>query len=282
MTDRKKGILLAIGAAFFYALIAASVKWIDDIPSYEKFFFRSVFGFVFICSFMLRQKMAFQHVNQLMLILRGLTGVAGGITYYLAVSKASLAEVISLSNMFPFMVVILSAIFLGEKIKFYHMAALILSFTGAMLVIRPGFSEVNIYYIIAFISAVFTAFSYTILKHVRKTDTSEMVVFYVSLMGMLGCVPFMLAGDFVMPSAYQFFQLSILGLTATLYQFCVSAAYKYAPAGELSIYSYTTIIFSALIGILLWGEYPALATIFGIACIFTGGYIIFRQEKRGS
>ncbi len=279
MTDRRKGILMAIGAAFFYAMIAVSIKWIDDIPPLEKFFFRSVFGLAFICIFMIRSRAPFKHVNRGMLILRGLTGLAGGLTYYLAVSKAPMAEVITLSNMFPFMVVILSAIFLKEKIRSYHIAAVAISFVGAIFVIRPGFAEINIYYIIAFTSAIFTAFSYTILRHLRTTDTSEIVVFYFSLIGVLGCIPIMLLGEFVVPTAYQFFQLLILGFNATLYQWLVSSAYKYAPAGELSIYSYTTIIFSALLGILLWQEYLVPATIIGIACIFIGGYIIFRKEK---
>ena len=278
MTDRRKGILMAIGAAFFYAMIAVSIKWIDGIPPLEKFFFRSVFGLVFICIFMARYRVSFKYVNQAMLILRGLTGLAGGLTYYLAVSKAPLAEVITLSNMFPFMVVILSAIFLKEKIKSYHIAAVAISFAGALLVIRPGFSGMNIYYIVAFSSAVFTAFSYTILKHLRTTDTSEIVVFYFSLIGVMGCVPIMLLGQFVMPTAYQFFQLSVLGLNATIYQWLVSSAYKHAPAGELSIYSYTTILFSSLMGILFWQEYLMPATVLGIICIFIGGYIIFRRE----
>ena len=278
MTDRQKGISMAIGAAFFYAMIAASVKWIDGIPPMEKFFFRSVFGLVFIIIFMYRSNVSFKYVNQGMLILRGLTGLAGGLTYYLAVSKAPLAEVISLSNMFPFMVILLSAFFLREKIKSYHLLAVAISFVGALFVIRPGFDEINIYYIIAFASAIFTAFSYTILKHLRTTDTSEIVVFYFSLIGVLGCLPIMILGQFIMPTPYQFFQLSVLGLNATLYQWLISSAYKYAPAGELSIYSYTTILFSSLIGILFWHEYLMPATVFGIVCIFIGGYIIFRKE----
>ncbi len=279
MTDRRKGILMAIGAAFFYAMIAVSIKWIDGIPPLEKFFFRSVFGLVFICIFMARAHMTFKCVNQGMLILRGLTGLAGGLAYYLSVSKAPMAEVMTLTNMFPFMVVILSAIFLKEKIRPYHIAAVAISFAGALFVIRPGFSEVNIYYIIAFISAIFTAFSYTILKHLRTTDTSEIVVFYFSLIGVFGCIPIMMLGQFVLPTGFQYFQLCILGLNATLYQWLVSSAYKYAPAGELSIYSYTTIIFSALLGMLLWQEYLLPATIIGMGCILLGGYIIFRKEK---
>lgn len=280
MKSRTKGVLMAIGAAFFYAMIAATVKWIGSgMPPFEKFFFRSAFGFVLICVIMSRQRLPFRPVNQAMLVLRGVTGLIAGIAYYVAVSAAPLAEVITLSNIFPFMVVILSAFFFKEKIRSYHLAALALSFAGVLLVMRPGFADVNIYYIIASFSAVFTAFAYICLKQARKTDTSEMVVFYFSLIGMLGCLPFMLAGNFIMPTAFQLFQLVILGLNATAYQLLVSGAYKYAPAGELSIYSYTTIVFSAAIGMLFFGEYPALATVIGITAILVGAYIIFRREK---
>jgi drug/metabolite transporter (DMT)-like permease len=277
--DRTKGILLAIGGAFFFSMIGVSIKWIDGIPALEKFFFRSVFGLLFICIFMVRSKIPFKYVNLPMLILRGLTGVVGGITFYVAISGAPMAEVTTLSNIFPFMVVILSAIFLKEPIRRFHIIAVVISFIGAMFVIRPGFTEINIYYIIAFVSAIFTAFSYTILKHLRITDTSEIVVFYYSIIGVLGCIPIMILGNFIIPTPFQFFQLLVLGLNATLYQWFISSAYKYAPAGELSIYSYTTIVFSALMGILFWQEYLVPATIIGILCIFIGGYVIFRKEK---
>ena len=217
-------------------------------------------------------------MNQPGLIARGITGFLGAFFYYIALSNAPMAETVTLSNLYPFLMIIFCGLFLGETIKKYHIIALLLSFGGAVFIIKPGFEAVNFYYLIALLSSVCMAITYTILKHVRKTDSSELIVLYFSLISAIGCFPLMLLEDIVIPSAFQFFQLICLGLTATLFQMFMTAAYKYAPASEVSIYSYTSIIFSAGFGILFWGEIPHLFSIIGIAFILSGAYLIYKYR----
>lgn len=278
--EKQKAALFMLIAAFFYAFMAGIVKSIEGIPVFEKLFFRNTFGMVFIVLITLRQRIPLKGVNKIGLLGRGITGFIAAAFYYLALTKTPLGETVTISNTYPFLVLLLSAFFLKEKINKKHIIALILSFAGTLLIIRPGFSVFNADYFFAILTAVFTAITYTILKHVRETDSAVVVVFYFSMISTLLCIPFMVFGHFVMPDTIQLLKLIALGLAGTFYQWCVSTAYKYAPAGEISIYSYTSIVFSAIMGIVIWGELPAFASILGMIAIFGGAFVIFRKDAK--
>lgn len=267
-------------AAFFYALMAAMVKSIDGIPVFEMLFFRTAFGSVFIIVLMLKRHISFKGVNKTGLFFRGLTGFIADAFYFISITKILLAETVTITNTYPFIVVLLSALFLREKIKRHHFIALILCFTGALLIIRPGFCVFNFDYIYAILTSIFIAITYTILKKVRETDPAEIVVLYFSVMTTLLSIPFMVFGQFVLPDAGQLAQLMALGVVGTVYQWFVSTAYKYAPASEISIYSYTSIVFSSVMGIVFWDEYPVLATIAGMTAIISGAFVIFKKDSR--
>jgi len=267
-------------AAFVYALLSAEVKWIEGIPVFEKMFFRSLFGLIMVSIILWREKISFWGNKRFALMGRGLTGLVSTFLYYMALSYAPLAETVTLSNTYPFLLAVLCWIFLGEKIKRFHIIALTLSFAGAVLIIRPGFTDVNFYYIIALLSAVFMAITYTFLRKARETEHSQVIVFWLSFFCTFGCIPIMFFEDVVIPSPFQLFQLILLGVTATVYQLLMSQAYKYAPATEVSIYSYTTIIFSAVLGFLVWGEVPAIFTVIGAALIILGAFIVFKGQNK--
>jgi drug/metabolite transporter (DMT)-like permease len=280
--EKQKAILYMLIAVFFLTLMAALVKSINGIPVFERLFFRTAFGAGFIIIFMLQKRISFKGINKSGLIFRGLTGCIADIFYFIALTKILLAETMTITNTYPFFVLLLSAVFLGEKIKRHHIIALILCFAGTLLIIRPGFSSLNLNYFYAIGASVFAAITYTILKKVRETDSAEIVVLYFSVITTLICIPFMVFGHFVLPNMIQLAQLIGLGLAGTLYQWFMSTAFKYAPAGELSIYSYTSIVFSSITGILFWGEYPALVAIVGMISIILGAFVIFKKDARAN
>ncbi|MDO4482402.1 MAG: DMT family transporter [Bacillota bacterium] len=279
MSNKKKAALLMVAAAFVYALLSATVKWIQGIPVFEKMFFRTFFGLVFVSIIVVKDRIPVKGTNRFALIGRGVTGFISTFLYYMALSYAPIAETVTLSNTYPFLLAIFCWIFLGEKIKPFHIAALALSFIGAVLIIRPGFSDINFYYIIAVLSSVFMAVTYTFLRKARETENSQVIVLWYSAICTVGCIPVMFMEKLVIPTPFQFIQLISLGIIATVYQLMMSQAYKYAQATEVSIYSYTTIIFSAVLGIIIWSEIPGVFTVIGAILIVSGAYVIFRGQN---
>ena len=216
--------------------------------------------------------------NKPFLILRGVLGLIATGGYYYALSNAPLADTVTLTNIYPFFVIIFSWVFIKEKIRKVHIYTFLLSLLGAVLIIRPQFHSINIFYIFAFFSAVFTGAAYTNIKHLQKTDDTLVIMFYYSLITAVAFLPFVFMGHFVIPKGWGLFKLLVLGLTGTLYQTCMTSAYKYAPAGEIAIYSYASIVFSGIIGLVIWSEIPTLLSVTGSALIILAAFINYKAR----
>jgi drug/metabolite transporter (DMT)-like permease len=82
----------------------------------------------------------------------------------------------------------------------------------------------------------------------------------------VGTLPFMMM-NFVLPTTTQLTYLILTGIFAAIAQFTLTYSYKYAPASEVAIYNYTNIVFSAILGLLIWNEVPDYLSVVGGAII---------------
>ncbi|MGO1371443.1 MAG: DMT family transporter [Senegalia sp. (in: firmicutes)] len=280
MDDRKKGIILILLSALFFASMAATVKFLDRIPVVEKIFFRNFLGLLVATYLIKKNKKKVLGNNKRLLIFRSIFGLLGVAAYFYALSNLPLADTVILNKMSPFFVLVLAAIFLGEKIKKLQFISLILAILGAGFVVKPEFDVSIIPYIIALLSAFFAGSAYTIIRHLRHTDSSETIVFYFTFISTVAMIPFMLAGQFVVPTLIEAIGFLGLGIFATTAQFLMTNAYRFAPAGELAIYTYTNIVFSTIIGIIIWSEIPDILSIIGGILIILAGFINYYSNKK--
>ena len=88
--------------------------------------------------------------------------------------------------------------------------------------------------------------------------------------------------QFKMFTTYQFIFLILTGVAASCAQFALTAAYKYAPAKDISIYDYTQVIFTALIGFTLFGDFPDKISLIGYLLILGASFAIFLHNKKES
>ena len=278
MDDRKKAISLILLSALFFALMAATVKYLGDMPVVEKIFFRNLIGVIAAFYLVKKKGRSLKGNNTKLLLLRSLTGLLGIAAYFYALSNIYLADAVILNKMSPFFVVILAAIFLNEKIKKPQFIALVFAIIGAAMVIKPRFDYTVIPALIGLLSAFLAGSSYTIIRYLKETDYPETIVFYFALISSVAMLPFLLAGQFVIPTFPQMLGLLGLGVFATTAQLLMTNAYHFAPAGELSIYTYSNIIFSTIIGLVIWGEIPDLLSIFGGVAIIIAGIINYRSK----
>lgn len=283
VSDRQKGVFLAVLSALFYSLISVCVKWIGGtLPTVEVLFFRGAVMLAVASATMVVKHQRLSGRHKPLLILRGFSGVLGAFTYYAAVARAPLAETMALVNLSPFVVTVLAAAFLGERLRKGHVLALLISFGGALCIIRPNFAHVETGYLIAFASAVITGCSYTMVRKLKQDVDTPTIVFYYNIVTALVAFPVMMLGGFVMPSGAEWIKLLCLGISALLFNYFNTSAYKYAPAGEISIYNYLSVIFSSAFGVLLWKEHLVAGTVLGIALILGGAYLSFRSDKRSA
>lgn len=280
MKDRNKGILLMIIASLCFALMASAVKYTGAIPTMQIVFFRNFIGMVISGYMIYSRGGSFKGRNRGGLVFRSLFGLAGVFLYFYSLGRIPLSDAVVLNQMSPFFVVVLSALFLKEPIKRLQIPAVFLAMAGVIFIIRPEFNASIIPSLIALMSAVFAAAAYTTIRHLRLTDQPQVIIFYFTAFSVVVAIPFMALGQFQWPTALQFLGLLAVGLFATAAQFFMTYAYRYAQAGDLSIYSYGKTLFSTLIGAVIWMEIPDPYSVIGIIFILTGAYVNYFSSKK--
>jgi drug/metabolite transporter (DMT)-like permease len=272
---------MTISAAAF-AGMGALVKAAADVPVVEKVVVRNLISLVIAGVFAWRagRPLLGRRENQGLLLLRSLLGVAGVVCYFYAIDHLILADATMLTRLSPFFVAIFALFFLGERPPKAVIFAMMVAFAGGLLVIKPRFDLSILPALIGLTSAVFAGGAYTVVRSLRSRETPETIVFYFSLVTVVVLTPFT-ALNFHLPNGRETALLIGIGVGAAIGQFGLTLAYRYAPAAGVSIYSHTTIVFSALLGWAFWAEFPDLLSFVGGVLIIAGGALAFAAERQG-
>lgn len=277
--DRKKGIIMMLLSAFFFALMAATVKSLQAYPLTEKMFFRNFLGFVFAFVMVKKNGGSLKGNNRKLLLLRSVLGMLGVAAYFYSIQFLNLADAVIINKFSPFFVVLLSWLILKEKIGKGQIMALVLAIIGAGLVTKPTFSVTVVPALIGLMASMFAGMAYVTVSYLRKSDSPETIVFYFTLVTSLCMVPFALSGGWIVPTGMDILKALGLGVFSTAGQIFMTYGYRYADASEVSIYSYSDIIYSMVIGIFLFSELPDYLTLVGGITILAAGFINFYTKK---
>ncbi|PUU90600.1 DMT family transporter [Halanaerobium sp.] len=279
MDDDEKGIMYMILSSVFFALMAAIVKFLGDIPLTEKIFFRNLVGILFGLFIVSRNGKKIKLNNFKLVLLRSLIGFLSIASYFYALTQMKMADAVILNKTSPFFVMIFAALFLNEKIKKTQLFSLSFAVIGALFVIKPSFGSEMIPALIALSAGILSGISYTLLRHLRKSESSETIVLAFCTFSTLATLPFLFTGKFVVPDLQEVLALFALGIFAVLAQFFLTKAYRFSKAGDVSIYAYSNIVFSVIIGIIIFSEIPDYFSVFGGAAIILAGFINFYASR---
>lgn len=276
-----KGVLCMVGSGLAFAFMGAFVKLAGDIPTFQKVFFRNSVSM--IVALVMIRKIGFKNIplfghkgNRGMLILRSVMGVSGVGLNFWAINHLFLTDSTMLNKISPFFVTIFAWLFLREKMSKLQIPATIIVFLGALLIIKPEFSMDVLPALAGFGGAAAAGAAYTIIRFLKGKEEPATIIFFFSLFSVVSTFPIMMIQGFVPPTAAQWFYLIMIGVSASFGQFGVTTAYKYAPAAEVSIYNYTSVIFATLIGyFILDKEIPDIWTIIGSVIIVGVAVLIF-------
>ncbi len=280
-SHKTKAILLMLGSALFFAIMTAFVKLAGDIPSMEKALFRNAVSLVISFTILKSKKQSLwgKRENRPFLLLRAVTGAIGILLFFYSIDHLILADSSMLNKMSPFFVIIFARIFLKNPIKPFQISSLILALAGSALIIKPGFHFSSTFpAIVGITGAVLAGMTYTMVSYLGNKESSFTIVFCFSLISTIACLPFFFIQP-VIPTPVQLTYLLATGAAAAGGQFMLTAAYKYAPAGEVSIYQYAQIVFASILGIALFSELPDLFSLAGYILIFSAGFHIYRKGR---
>lgn len=287
ISENTKGIICIVISAFFFAMMAVFVKLAGDIYFIQKAFFRNAVAFVIAMFSVMaeakrkgKESVAIPKGALIFLCLRSITGGAGIFGNFYAIDRLVLSDAAILNKMAPFFAILFSFILLKEKIRTVPLIAIIVAFLGSMLVIKPTFDfSQMIPSLSGFLSGVGAGFAYAC---VRKLSTmkcnGKVVVLFFSGFTMLISAPYLVLR--FNPMTWQ--QLLFLigaGVCGAGGQFSITAAYFHAPAREISIYDYSQIIFSTLLGLIFFGQLPDILSLIGYIVIVAMAVMNFVYNK---
>ncbi|HLR71767.1 MAG TPA: DMT family transporter [Pseudogracilibacillus sp.] len=281
MSDRNKGIILLLLSALGFSLMAMFVKLSGDVPTVQKTFFRNAVSMVIAFGFVLynKERLFGKKENQKYLLLRSALGMIGVLLNFYAIDHLVLSDADMLNKMSPFITIIFAAIFLKEYVMRFQIVSIIIAFAGTLFIIKPAFDVETVPYIAGILSAVFAGGAYTVLRVLGNKEQFYTVVFYFSAFTTFILLPFVIL--FYEPmTGQQWTYLLAAGFFATIGQFGITVAYKFAPAKEISIFFYSTVVFAGIISVVLFGQIPDLWSIFGYVAIFGASFYMFLKNNR--
>lgn len=281
MSNKTKAVFSMLISALGFTLMSVTVKYLKDIPLFEKVFFRNLVSL--IIAFYLIKKSAVpifgQKKSQLALLARAGFGLAGVILNFYAITHLTLADSTMLGKLSPIFVTIMACLFLKEKIDKEQIIGIFITFGGALLVIKPEFSLSIIPSLAGLLSAASAGIAYTLLRYLKDKESPDTIVFYFSVVSVVGTFPFVL-NDYIMPDSTQLMLLLATGLFASIGQFGITYAYKYSKATEVSIYNYSAIVFGIILGFIFFHEIPDMLSLLGGAIIIGVAYYTFRHNQK--
>lgn len=261
-------------AALLFAIMGACIKLVaSHLSTNEIVFFRGFVGAAFVPVLILarggslKTNIPFSHLR------RGLAGMAAMWLAFYAISQLPLGTAATLTNTSPiWMGVILTILVLIRqkgRINGWLLVTLLVSFCGVSLVLRPTFhSGQGFAASTALISGFMTALAYMQVRSLAAAgEPDTRIVFYFSLfVTLIGLVATFITG-WIMPTTHEWLLLLIISLTATLAQICMTRSYSRGKTLLSANLQYTGVVFSSLLGLLLWHDVLSPMSLLGMLLI---------------
>jgi len=208
---------------------------------------------------------------------RGIILLCANICFFYSISVISLAKALTLAFIAPLIVTAFSSILLGEKVGVKRWTAVIIGFIGSLVVIRPGFVELNLASFAALGTGVMYGFYLIITRKLSTSDNSLLTLLLTGLVGavIISCVvPFI----WVKPTFNQWSMMAGIGVFACIGHLFLILSLKYADASKLAPFSYFEIITNIIIGYFFFNNFPDNWTFLGLFIIVLSGVYISSRE----
>ena len=279
-----KGIFCIIIAGFGFALMSLFVKLSGDLPSMQKGFFRNIIA-VFISSIPLIKHWRVINIPRnntgwLVLISRSVFGTIGLVLNFYAISHISLADSSIIQKLSPFIILILSYIFFKEEMTRFQVFAIIIAFIGIIFIIKPSGNDIiSLGALAALLGALCSGIAYTCVRYLGTHNISgEFIIFFFSSLSSLMLLPFLIF-DYRSMTLYQLSMLLLAGISATIGQYGVTFAYKFAAAKNISVFDYSQVLFSGIFGYMFFGEFPDFQSLIGYIIVISVGVVLVLRSK---
>ncbi len=290
-------IYFMIIASFMFALSGVFAKLLaQHLPSVEIMFFRNIIATILVVYQITKVEHKKVGGRFILLLLRSLAAVASLYLFFYNVSNISLGGAFTFLKTNAIFIVVISLIFLKEKLSFLGVCGILLSFVGVIFVVDPfsfsGFNLKNSFF--GILSGLLSAASITSMRQLGHYYNTEYILLAFFGVGVIMPVISMvlaflnpslceydfLVANFIMPSGIMWVWILLMGWVSLLYQAYYTKAYKITKkAGVVAGVSYLDIAFTLIFGLFLGDAIPSFIVFFGIILIVVGGIIVSGAKR---
>jgi drug/metabolite transporter (DMT)-like permease len=288
------GIAYKIASVCIFVVMASLLKASQGVPAGELVFFRSFFAILPVVVYLvwrgelaagLRTKHPLSH------LMRGVVGTGGmGFGFY-ALTQLPLPEATAIQYATPLLIVVFSAVFIGETVRFYRWSAVLIGLVGVIIIVWPRLtvfsggladaSGATLGAISALISCCFAAVAMILVRRLVFTERSATIVLYFSisssLIGLL-TIPF----GWIMPSPAQWAFLIGAGIAGGIAQILLTESYRHADMSVVAPFEYTSLLLTFAVGYFVFQDVPTIEMLVGgIIVVGAGVFIVWREHRLG-
>ncbi len=277
------GVSAALLSILCFSTMDAMVKWLgSDYSIYQIMFFRCNVAMIPILFFLyraggiriLRTSRPWMHA------IRSFLGMLAMVTAFYGFTVLPLADASAVFYMAPLIGTAFSVPILGEYVGIRRWLAILIGFTGVLIITRPGGAVFNLGGLSMLTAAFIVGINSTVVRMLSATDQAISITFYFTLCGAVLTTILCIFSDWVAPGGWDLILLICVGLMGGLAQYALALSLRYAAVSIIAPFKYLSIIAGGIIGYLVWSETPDGLTLTGIVIIIGCGlYSMHRETK---
>ncbi len=276
-----RGAIWMIMGGLSLVVMSADIRYL--VPKFsilELIFLRSVISLCLILPWALRGGAGVLRTRRLGLhVFRNAIHYLGNLGWFLGVILVPLADVAALQFTIPLFLVVMAALILRENIGPHRWWATAIGFTGMLVIVRPGYIPIGLGAVALVLSSMFYASSQTATKILSRTDSPNLVLFYMTVIFVpMSFVPALFG--WVTPGLDDVVPMLVLGITGFTAHFCIIRSFAAADASFVIPFDFLRLPMSAVAGFLLFHEQPDMWVWIGASIIFASAYYNTRRETR--
>jgi drug/metabolite transporter (DMT)-like permease len=242
-------------------------------------FMRCLFGMIFLLPMIMRSAggLRIRHVGW-----HGMRTVLQFISmllWFASLTRIPLADVAALSFLGPLVATVGAVLILRERIGWRRSLAMVAGFGGVLILLRPGFTDINIGSVMVIGSAVLWGFALLIIKRLTRVESPMRMTAIVTIMlTPLTLVPALFVWQW--PTVEQWLLMALVGVSGSCSHMLMGTALKSADATAVLSMDFTRILWTSAIGFLFFAQVPTIFTFIGGAVVFGAAtYVTLREAQ---